>query len=318
VKDRVLPKGVADSATGSARARVGWLLGVAAYAWWGGVPVFWKQLGEVSVLGLTAHRTIWACVCFWLVALPRGNARAAISALRSLRTARSLIASATLLGVNWLVFVHAVDSGRVLHASLGYFINPLFSVLLGRVALGERLSRAQIIAVCTAAVGVMVLSVRTDGFPWISFVLAGSFGLYGLVRKSTSVDAIPGSAAETTLLVPVAAGYLLWMGSTGEPVWGTTGVHVPLLLATGVVTAVPLLCFSLAARRLPLATVGFLQYLAPTGQFLLAVLVYGEALEARSLVGFSFIWCALALYVWDSWRRAVLARRTAMASDRGG
>lgn len=287
-----------------ARGRGGWLLGIAAYAAWGVVPAFWKLLDGLPVLDLTAHRTVWACACFWLAAALTGCLRATLATFRSPRQLAILATSASLLTINWLVFIYAVDSEQLLHASLGYFINPLFSVLLGRTILGERLSRTQIAAVAVAAVGVVVFSLRAEGLPWIALVLASTFGLYGLARKAMRADAVIGSAVEGTLMLPIALAYLGWRATQGAAVWGTSGTHVVLLLATGAITAVPLLWFALAARRLPLGALGFLQYLAPTGQFLLAVLAYHEPYDGRTLLGFSLIWAALGLYLWDSSRRS--------------
>ncbi len=283
----------------------GLLYGAAAYAFWGVVPVYWKHLRHVAPLEVLAHRVVWGVLAFGALARLRGRLPEVLAGMRDRRVVGVMLASGALLGANWLTFIYAVTEGRLLQASLGYFINPLVSVLLGLVVLRERLRRAQWLAVALAAAGVVQFAAQAGGLPWISIVLALTFGSYGLLRKLARVDALPGSTIETLLMAPLACGYLAVLGASGRGALGhaDAGTHA-LLAGTGVITAVPLLWFALAARRLPLSTVGFLQYFAPTGQFLLAVLVYGEPFSPAALRSFLFIWAALAVFSGDAWRRA--------------
>jgi chloramphenicol-sensitive protein RarD len=215
-----------------------------------------------------------------------------------------LAVSTAAIAVNWLVYIWAVVHGRMLEASLGYYVNPLVNVLLGVAVLGERLERPVRVAVAIAAAGVLWLAVRAGQPPWIALALATSFGLYGLMRKLAPVGALTGLAIETALLLPLSGGYLVWAIASGRAAFLAGGPAVSLLLLlAGPVTAVPLLCFGGAARRLPLSTMGFLQYLSPTLQFLLAVLVYGEPFDATRTVAFGFIWTALLVFAVHSARR---------------
>jgi chloramphenicol-sensitive protein RarD len=298
-------------------ARRGLGYGIVAYGLWGIVPVFWKLLGGVSPLEILAHRIVWGVVALAVIVAVAGAGPAVRAALADRRTVAMMGLSGTLLVVNWGVFIGAVSAGRLLDASLGYFINPLVSVGLGTLVLRERLRRLQWLAIGLAATGVVILTWRAGRVPWISMVLATSFGTYGLVRKLARVESLAGSTLETALLAPIAAIYLgvLAAHGGGELGHASTGTEL-LLLATGVVTAGPLLLFTSAARRLPLSTLGFLQYLAPTGQFVLAVGVYGEAFARDQLIAFGFIWLGLAAFSADlvrqspGWRAAAPISRT--------
>jgi len=280
------------------------LYGVAAYGFWGAVPLFWKQLTHLPAVEILSHRIVWGVLAFAALALVRGRMTDVRAALVDPKTRLTLLASAALLGCNWLVFIYSVNTGRVLHASLGYFITPILSVVLGMVVLKERPERPLLVAVGLGAIGVVLLTVRAGGLPWISLVLATSFGLYGLLRKTVTADALPGSTLETLFMVPLAAGYLIWLTlqGRGQLVSGDVSTLM-LLLVTGPVTALPLLWFSNAVRRVTLTTLGFLQYLAPVGQFLLAVIVYREAFGAAQLAAFACIWLALAIFTITSLRR---------------
>ncbi len=293
-----------------AEQRTGLLLGIAAYTAWGIVPLYWRELEGVDPVEILACRALFGAVTFVALAALMGQLRLVRVTLRDRRTLAVLVAAAALLALNWGLFIHATLGGQLLQASLGYFINPLLSVALGVVFLRERLRRLQLVAIVLATAGVVWLALGA-GPPWIALALASSFGVYGLLRKTAPVAALAGSTIETSLMVPVAVIYLAWI--SGDPARGDfahAGARTHLLLAgTGLVTALPLLWFTAAARRLPLATVGFLQYLAPTGQFLTAVLVFGEPLAARKLAAFAFIWIALALFSLDLARAARTARR---------
>ena len=296
---------------------VGLGYGVLAYTSWGLAPIFWKALVAIPPLELVAQRTVLALLTFAGLALWRGHAGAIRAALRTPRILRTLVLTSLLLSTNWLIFIYATVNDRVIDASLGYFINPLMSVFLGMLLLGERLRRMQWLAVGLAAVGVLVLALRTTGLPWIPLVLATSFALYGYLRKTVAVDALPGSTLETLCVTPLGVGYLLWLGSSGHLGRVDVSTHITLV-GMGAVTALPLLWFTHAARRLPLTTLGFLQYAAPSLQFGLAVLVYGEPFTTAHQQSFACIWAGLLLFSLDSWNQARnrrLARRAIRAAS---
>lgn len=288
--------------------RWGLPLGIGAYLLWGGMPLFFPLLQPAGALEIVAHRIVWSLL-FCLIALAvlrqLGDFR---TALRSPRLLGTFAVAAALIVVNWVVYVYAVLSDRVLDAALGYFINPIVTVLLGVLVLRERLRPAQWIAIGFGAASVVVLSTGLGGLPWISLCLALSFGLYGLAknRVGRTVQALPGLAVETVVATPFALAYLLWLGSSGTFTGHGTG-HALLLMSTGVITALPLLMFSAAARRLPLSVVGMLQYLAPALQFLVGLLVFGEHMPAARWAGFVLVWVALVLLTVDGIRQA---RRT--------
>ncbi len=282
-------------------ARVGVVYGVAAYGWWGLVPIYFKAVAHVAPAEILAHRIIWSVVLLAVLMRLYGRWRAAVAALRSHSTLITLLGTTTLIALNWFVFIWAVAHDRVLEASLGYFINPLVNVLLGFVFLRERLRRWQTVSVALAAAGVAYLTFNYGQVPIIALVLAGSFGLYGLLRKTAKVDALTGLTIETMLLAPLALAYLGVLAWGHECSFGTESWRTDGLLALGgVITAVPLLWFTNAARRLRLATLGFLQYLAPTGHFLLAVAAYGEHFSQVHLICFACIWTALLVYSIDT------------------
>lgn len=280
------------------------MLGIAAYSLWGFMPIYIKAVGAAPVLEVLSHRIVWALVLLLLLTWRRGELEAFRAALRPGRGLAILGVSTAAIALNWLFYIYAVVHDRLLEASLGYYVNPLVNVLLGVVVLGERLERPVKIAVAIASLGVLWLVVRAGHVPWIALVLAASFGTYGLMRKLAPMGAVIGLAVETALLLPLAGGYLVWAVATGRAAFlsGRPALDL-LLLVAGPVTAVPLLLFAGAARRLPLSTLGLLQYLSPTVQFLLAVLVYGEPFDAARAVAFGFIWTALAVFAAHSLRR---------------
>ena len=289
---------------------VGLGYGLIAYASWGLAPIFWKALAGIPALELVAHRTVWALVTFGTLAFWRGQAGAMRTALRTPRIRRTLVLTSLLLSGNWLLFIYATINNRVIEASLGYFMNPLASMCLGMLLLGERLRRVQWLAVGLAVAGVLVLALRITGVPWIPLFLATSFALYGYLRKTVAVEALPGSTLETLCVAPLGLGYLVWLGSSGHFGRVDATTHV-LLVATGAVTALPLLWFTHAARRLTLTTLGFLQYVAPSIQFALAVAVYGEPFTPAYQLTFALIWAGLLVFSLDSWYRA-RSRRQAL------
>jgi chloramphenicol-sensitive protein RarD len=284
-------------------SRRGLAYGITAYLLWGIAPLFWKLLRQVSWVEILAHRVVWGVIAFGAIAWLAGVTPLVREAARDRRTLAAMALSGVMLVINWGTFIWSVASGHILDASLGYFIIPLISVGLGMVVLGERLRRLQWVAIAAAAGGVAIQTWSAGGLPWISIVVATSFGIYGLVRKVARVDSLVGSTLETALLVPVAAGYLAILALRGGGQLGHTDTSTELLLlSTGIVTAGPLLCFNSAARRLPLSTLGFLQYLGPSCQFLLAVALYHEPFASSRLVAFGFIWLGLALFSLDAVR----------------
>jgi chloramphenicol-sensitive protein RarD len=269
---------------------------LAAYTFWGFLPIYWKVLHHVSAPEILMHRIVWSFI-FLLLVLSYKGYWSWLAALREWRVLLTFITSSLLLTLNWGLYIWAVNAGFIVETSLGYFINPLVNVLLGMVFLRERLRPGQWVAVAFAVAGVGYLTISYGALPWISLTLAFSFGIYGLLRKTAKLDALAGLSLETALIVLPAAGYLIWLEVNKTAVFlHTDPISNVLLVLTGVVTAVPLLWFALAARQVPLTTMGVLQYVAPTLQFLIGVFLYGEAFTHDRLIGFSFIWMALAIY----------------------
>jgi chloramphenicol-sensitive protein RarD len=281
----------------------GVLYALGAYGIWGISPVYWKALEVVPATHLLAHRVLWSMLVGLLLLLLTQRASELRTALRSRRHVLPMLASAALIGINWLTFIWAVVTDRVLETSLGYYINPLINVLFGMIFLGERLRPWQIAAVLLAAVGVLQMAFSLGKLPWISLVLAVTFALYGLVRKVAPVMPVVGFTLETTLLAPMSGAYLLFAhGSGSDALWDASGGVKLLVAGTGLLTAVPLLCFNSAARRLRLSTLGLLQYIAPSLAFLLAVAFYGESFTRVHAITFASVWLALAIYTLDSAR----------------
>ncbi|HYG63983.1 MAG TPA: EamA family transporter RarD [Thermoanaerobaculia bacterium] len=284
--------------------RKGALYAIAAYLWWGFSVFYFKAVAGVPPLEIMAHRVVWSVPLLFAWLAWRGRLADVRRAVSDRRTLAILLVTTALIAGNWLVFIIAVNSGRVTQASLGYYINPLVNVLLGVVFLGERLRGMQIAGVLLATAGVAFLTVSYGELPVISLFLAGTFALYGLLRKTVRADGMTGLAVETSLLLPLALGFLLVQEARG----GLAFVHgtwqeTLLLPLGGLVTTLPLVWFANAVRRLRLATIGFIQYLSPSLQLLLATAVFGEPFTRVHLVTFACIWLALALYSLDAWRR---------------
>lgn len=279
------------------RARNGLFFGLAAYGLWGIMPIYFKALQGVPSIDIVAHRIVWS-LAFLAILLTAAKGWGAVkAAVANRKTLGLLLVTSILIGINWLLYVYAINSGHILAGSLGYYLNPLANILLGRFLLKEHLSRAQWLAVGIAAVGVAVLAAGALNTLWISLTLCFSFATYGLLRKIVAVESLPGLAIETVILAPVALGWLLLGGAAGRPFMGTDMVENSLLISAGLVSTVPLLCFTAAARRLKYSTVGILQFIAPTLQFLLAVAVYHEPFTTTHAIAFGCIWTALFLYV---------------------
>lgn len=295
--------------TRPADSRSGLLFAIGAYGWWGFAPIYFKALRGVPVSEVLAHRVVWSVSCLGLVVIAGRHVAGVRDAARGRRLGW-LVVSSLLIGSNWMLFVWAVMSGRILEASLGYYINPILSVLLGAVVLREKLHRVEWISVALAAGAVSWLTVALGVFPAVPLALAITFALYGLVRKQVGVGSLEGLAVETAVMLPMAIAWLAWQARHGTLVFGHRGRTLDLLLvAAGPMTAVPLLCFASAVRRLRLATVGLMQYLSPTIQFVLAVFVYREPFGHERFVAFVLIWIALAVFA------AHNARRRAPAAD---
>ncbi len=277
--------------------------GIVAYLIWGFFPVYFKALSAVPPLQVVAHRIVWSVLFLWIIIALRGTWRDLRDAFRNTRALLLLTVSALLIATNWLVFIIAVGHAQVIQSSLGYFMTPFISVLLGVIFLQERLRRIQLISLILAAMGVVLLTLQYGHFPWVALLLALTFGSYGLFRKIVTVDSLTGLTVETLLLGPAALGYLVYLFVQGTSAVPSVGLQTSSLLAlAGVVTAVPLLLFASAARRLRLATIGFLQYITPTLHFLLAVLLYKEPFTKAHLTSFLFIWGGLCCYSYDAWR----------------
>lgn len=303
----------APASAPASEARLGLLCGVVAYALWGLFPVYLKALGDTSPSEIVAHRVLWSVPFGALILGLRGQWRETLAALKQPRVVALLALSAVLITLNWLVYVWAVANDRVLEASLGYYINPLTFIAIGVIVLKEQLSRAQIIAVGFAAAGVLILTIGAGVFPWPSFVLAVSFTIYGVVRKTTPVGAMPGLFIETVLLSPLALVFLMGLQTQGTLALGHHSFSLDILLfLAGPATVVPLVLFALAARRLSLTMIGFLQYIGPTGQFALG-LYYGEPFTRFHAICFALIWTALALISVDAVRQNRRAAQTRAA-----
>lgn len=287
----------------AAGSGVGVVYGLAAYVWWGGVAVYFKAVAAVPPTEVLAHRVVWSVLLLSALLALRGQVGLARAAMADRRTQITLLGTTALIAVNWLVFIYAVGSDRLMQASLGYYINPLVNVLLGFVFLRERLRPWQAVSVALAAAGVCWNVYHVGHLPWIALTLAFTFGFYGLLRKVVRIDALAGLTVETTMLAPLAIGYVAWLTATGQSTFGGTSRTMDLLLiAAGPVTALPLLWFTNVARRLRMMTLGLMQYLAPTGQFLLATLVYREPMRSGQAVCFGLIWAGLVVYTVDAWR----------------
>jgi len=286
-----------------ADSRRGFLLGVAAYAIWGLFPLYWPLLEPAGAVEILAHRVFWSLavvIGLVLVARRTGQLRAV---LRSPRSRGILTVAAVVIAVNWGTYIWAVNNDHVVEASLGYFINPLVTVLIGVLVLHERLRTAQWAALGVAAVAVLALTIEYGHPPWVSLLLAFSFGTYGLAKKKANVGAVESLTFETMVLTPVAVGYIAWLVVSGSSTFGHHGGgHALLLAGTGIVTVIPLVCFGGAATRVSLTTIGLLQYITPTVQFILGVTVFAEPMPPMRWVGFVLIWLALALFTGESLR----------------
>jgi chloramphenicol-sensitive protein RarD len=282
--------------------KAGVLFALAAYSMWGIAPMYFKLLTSVPALEIVMHRIVWSVLVLCLLLAVRKKFGQVFKAIRDPKVIATLSISGLLLAANWLVFIWAVNNDQMLDASLGYFINPLFNVLLARFFLHESLTRLQLLAVFVALAGVAFLIFSYGQLPWVALVLATSFSIYGLLRKKVSVDSMPGLLIESCIMLPFALLYWFVMDTTsGNMLANSTDLNATLLLA-GVVTTAPLLCFTAAARRIRYTTLGFFQYIGPSLMFLLAVIHYQEPLDTTRVVTFVCVWSGLLIYVYDSLR----------------
>jgi chloramphenicol-sensitive protein RarD len=294
----------------------GILYGIGAYVLWGVLPIYWKQLQHVPALEILGNRMVWSLALCVLLLTLRQKWAWLPRALQSRQTMLILLGAAALLTVNWGTYIWAVNAGFIIETSLGYFINPLMSVLIGVLILREELRPWQWVAVGVAAIGVLYLTIIYGRPPWIALTLAVTFAIYGLLKKKVRLPSLEGLTLETALMTPLALLYLGWLQMQGTAAFGHVDWATNLwLIGAGVVTAVPLLFFAAAAQRIPLSTIGILQYIAPTIQFLIGIFVYHEAFDRTRLIGFSLIWLALGIYTVDGvHRQRARARARAQAA----
>ncbi|MFF1376996.1 EamA family transporter RarD [Streptomyces sp. NPDC058308] len=291
--------------TSGSEQRSGLLSGFAAYGMWGLIPLFWPLLKPAGAAEILAHRMVWSLVVVGIALLCIRRWDWARELLRQPRRLGLVVVAAAVITVNWGIYIWSVNSGHVVEASLGYFINPLVTIAMGVLLLGERLRPVQWTAVGIGVAAVLVLAFGYGRPPWISLSLAFTFATYGLVKKKVNLGGLESLAAETAVQFLPALGYLVWLAAQGDIVFGTRGAgHASLLAATGVVTAAPLVCFGAAAIRVPLSTLGLLQYLAPVFQFVLGILYFHEAMPPERWAGFGLVWLALSLLTWDALRAA--------------
>ncbi len=297
--------------------RRGVLLGASAYGMWGAFPLYWPLLEPGGAIEILAHRILWSTLTMGVLVVVLRRRAQLRSVVRSPRVRALLVLGAVTVTVNWATYIYGVNSGRVVETSLGYFINPLVTVLMGVLLLGERLRRAQWAALGIGLVAVCVLAWDYGRPPWVALVLAFSFGTYGLAKKSADVGAVESLSFETAVIAPFAAAYVGWLVLVGDSNFAGHGVdHALLVSSAGIVTAVPLICFGAAATRVPMVTLGLLQYLAPILQFALGLLVFHEEMPPGRWAGFVLVWVALSIFTWEAvrHRRRQLALTVAASS----
>jgi len=273
------------------------MFGTAAYALWGLFPLYWPLLEPAGAVEILAHRIVWSAVTMAVLVLVLRRTPAVVAAFRDRRSLLLLTMAAVVISVNWATYIYGVNNDRVVEAALGYFINPLVTVMMGVLVLGERLRRLQWIALGIASFAVVVLTIDYGRPPWVALVLAFSFGTYGLAKKQAGVGPIESLTIETLGLAPIALSYVAWLVATGASNFGSHGAgHSLLFTTTGIVTAIPLMLFGAAAIRVPLVALGLLQYLAPIIQFALGVLLFREDMPVGRWIGFALVWVALVIF----------------------
>lgn len=283
-------------------ARSGVLAAIAAFTLWGILPIFWKLLGFLPPATIVAQRTVWSLLLLLIVLRFRGETSGLFRALKRPATVGWHLLSGILLSLNWTIYVWATLHGHIIESALGYYLNPFFNMLAGALWFGEKHNRVQLAAIALALAGVAIQLPAAGKIPWIALILAGTFATYGVVRKKAPLEALSGLTAETLLLAPIGIGWI-FLHSPGTS-FGQTGLQMGLVVCSGLVTAVPLLCFGFATRKISLTTLGILQFIAPTLQFLVGWLVYHETLTSTRLYSFTLIWLAVGVYAWDAMRKA--------------
>jgi len=283
-----------------AETRRGLIVGATAYLLWGAFPLYWPLLEPGGAVEILAHRILWSLITMGLLVLVMSRRAQLVAILRNPRVLRLLLLAAVVISINWGTYIYGVNNGRVVETSLGYFINPLVTVLMGVLILGERLRPLQWVALGVGAAAVAVLTWDYGRPPYVALVLAFSFGTYGLAKKTAGAGAIESLTLETAVLTPIAGGYLVWLGATGGSHFGSDGLgHALLLTSAGIVTAIPLICFGFAATRVSMVSLGLMQYLAPILQFVLGLLVFDEEMPVGRWIGFTLVWVALAIFTFE-------------------
>lgn len=271
-----------------------------AFGLWAVAPIFFKQIDHINPVEIVVHRAIWSVVVGFSIVFFMRRTKDIVRAFTTPKLLFTLMGSGALITVNWVLFIWAISVGLTLEASLAYYINPLLNVVIGMVLLNERLSRFQLIAVGLAAIGVVVQTIGAGSIPWVAIILPTTFALYGYVRKTVDVGPVQGFVVETTLMLPFSIVIAIWFASQGTAHFASNTYNTLMLIACGPVTAIPLMLFAAAARRLRYSTIGIMQYIAPTGMFFIAIFLFGESVNALKLLGFGFIWIALAIYTYDA------------------
>ncbi|WP_158771848.1 EamA family transporter RarD [Paraglaciecola sp. L1A13] len=283
--------------------RSGILFAIAAYTMWGVAPLYFKLIGQVPAMEILMHRIVWSVVVLVVLVGITGKFEKVKQAVFNPKVMQVLLISGVLLAANWFIFIWAINNNHLLDASLGYYINPLLNIFLGRLFLGERLRRLQKVAVGLALFGVVYFIVSYGQLPWVALALAGTFGVYGLLRKQVAVDSLPGLLVESSLLLPPAIVYWIWFAGEWSNMLSNDSTLNVTLICAGIVTTAPLLCFTAAAKRIMFSTLGFFQYIGPSIMFVLAAVVYDEPLDGSKIVMFGFVWLALGLFSYDSLRQ---------------
>jgi len=280
----------------------GLIFAFSAYIMWGIAPLYFKALHDIAPLDIVLHRVLWSFLFIFLIIVLSKGFRRVRAVFKQPKKLGMLVVTSIIIAINWLIFIWAVNNDRMLDASLGYYINPIFNVVLGTLFLNEKLRKMQWVAVGLAVLAVLIELLAFGSIPWVSLALAVSFGIYGLMRKKIQVDAISGLFIETLILLPIALSYMTFIDSSSLSLLGGDLSASLLIIASGIVTTLPLLAFAAAAIRIPLSTLGFIQYIGPSLMLLMAVFIYNEPLPAHKLITFGFIWFALVVYTVDGYR----------------
>jgi len=285
------------------QSRAGFFFALSAYLFWGFIALYWKETSHIDPVEVTAHRALWSFPFAAIVLFAMGRTSDILPTLKSPKKLAMLFFTSLLITFNWGVFIWAVAVERTLEAAFAYYVNPLLTVFLGFVILGERFSRLQSVAIAIAAIAVGYLTFANGELPWISISLAGSFAIYGLIRKTMDVGPAQGFFVEVLLISPFAFAYFIWLESTGQGVFFESSLNWLLLLLAGPATAAPLILYAMGAKLLRLSTIGIMQYIAPSIIFLISIFIFGEELRQELLIAFILIWCALVLYSWSTFRK---------------